>query len=121
MMGSQPHFYGADPALVEKFASGINPKKEEHAIFMHFEMVSKGNMSFFPIKTNQHLFVIFQHQTTGTPMSAAKRLQFNLEMVPVEDVPYLAEIQEMYYPMFWIEEGANLEKEYVKQIKTVLL
>lgn len=54
-------------------------------------------------------------------MSAAKRLQFNLEMVPVEDVPYLAEIQEMYYPMFWIEEGANLEKEYVKQIKTVLL
>lgn len=39
MMGSQPHFYGADPSLVDNFASGINPNKEDHAIFMHFEMV----------------------------------------------------------------------------------
>lgn len=39
MMGSQPHFYGADPSLVDNFASGINPNKEKHAIFMHFEMV----------------------------------------------------------------------------------
>lgn len=39
MMGSQPHFYGADPSLVEKFASGISPDKDKHAIYMHFEMV----------------------------------------------------------------------------------
>lgn len=41
MFGSQPHFYGCDQEQVEKFASGINPTKEEHAIFMHFETVRK--------------------------------------------------------------------------------
>lgn len=39
MIGSQPHFYGADPSLVANFASGINPVKEDHAIYLHFEMV----------------------------------------------------------------------------------
>lgn len=39
MIASQPHFYGADPALVRHFESGISPNKEEHAIYMHFEMV----------------------------------------------------------------------------------
>lgn len=43
-------------------------------------------------------------------------------MVPIEEVPYLANVREMYYPMFWIEEGAALNKTYVNQIKhTVIL
>lgn len=49
LIGSQPHFYGADPSLVANFESGINPKKEDHAIFMHFEMVYRNvtiNLSF---------------------------------------------------------------------------
>ncbi|XP_055308047.1 sensory neuron membrane protein 1-like [Sitodiplosis mosellana] len=95
MFGSQPHFYGADPALRANFASGIEPSKDKHAIFMHFEML------------------------TGTPVYAAKRLQFNLEMVPIEDVPYLTDIREMYYPLFWVEEGAALDEDFVKQIKPV--
>lgn len=52
-------------------------------------------------------------------MSVAKRLQFNLEMFPIEEVPYLADIREMYYPLFWIEEGANLDDDFVKQVKAV--
>lgn len=39
MVGSMPHFYDGDPELVKNFESGINPKKEDHAIFMHFELV----------------------------------------------------------------------------------
>lgn len=58
---------------------------------------------------------------TGTPLSAAKRLQFNLEMVPLEEVPYMSEIREMYYPLFWIEEGAALDKKYVNQIKHTII
>lgn len=50
MMGSQPHFYGADPSLVDNFASGISPEKDKHAIFMHFEMVSI--YSFFQSLSN---------------------------------------------------------------------
>lgn len=40
MIASQPHFYGADPALLRHFESGMHPNKEEHAIYMHFETVS---------------------------------------------------------------------------------
>lgn len=55
-------------------------------------------------------------------MSAAKRLQFNLEVVPIEEIPYMANIREMYYPLFWVEESAALEKTYVNQVKhTVIL
>lgn len=40
MFGSQPHFYGADPSLIDNFAPGsFHPNKEDHAIFLHFEMV----------------------------------------------------------------------------------
>lgn len=143
MLGSQPHFYGADPWLVDNFAAGINPEKEKHAIFMHFEMVCNIFHFFFSflifliipnnsiiskikkVKLMKKLFG-FSHfnysQVTGTPLSAAKRLQFNLEIVPIEDVSYTAELREMYYPLFWVEEGANLDKTFVNQIKhTVIL
>lgn len=43
-------------------------------------------------------------QITGTCLFAAKRLQFNLELVPLEEVPYMSELREMYYPLFWVEE-----------------
>lgn len=39
MIGSQPHFYGTDPSLIANFESGIEPEKEKHATYMHFEMV----------------------------------------------------------------------------------
>lgn len=58
---------------------------------------------------------------TGTPLKAAKRLQFNLEVVPIEEVPYMADLREMYYPLFWIQESAALEKEYVKPVKLLML
>lgn len=40
MIGSLPHFYNCDPKLVENFAGGIQPNKEKHDIYMHFEIVS---------------------------------------------------------------------------------
>lgn len=57
---------------------------------------------------------------TGTPMSAAKRLQFNLEVVPVPEVPFMANVQPMFYPLFWVEEGASLNKTFVNMIKNKL-
>lgn len=54
-------------------------------------------------------------------MSAAKRLQFNLEIVKIEEIPIMQEIQEMYYPLFWVEEGANLNKTYVNMVKNTLV
>lgn len=40
MFGSMPHFYGADPSLRAKFASGIEPNETKHAIFLDFETVN---------------------------------------------------------------------------------
>lgn len=60
-------------------------------------------------------------QVTGTPMNAAKRLQFNLEIVPIEEIPYMANVREMYYPLFWVEEGAALNKTYVNQVKNTVI
>lgn len=51
MIGSQPHFYGADPSLASKFETGIKPVKEDHAIYMHFEMV-RMQLSMNFIKAN---------------------------------------------------------------------
>lgn len=57
---------------------------------------------------------------TGTPMSAAKRLQFNLEVVPIEGVPFMENARPMMYPLFWVEEGASLNKTFVNMIKNKL-
>lgn len=46
MFGSLPHFYDADPSLVAKFASGIEPNADKHRIFLEFESVSQ-TVSFY--------------------------------------------------------------------------
>lgn len=56
-------------------------------------------------------------QITGTLFSAARRLQFNLEMLPIKQIPYMAKLREMYYPMFWIEESIDLDEKYVNQVE----
>lgn len=40
MFASLPHFYLADPKLLEGFESGLNPNKEEHGIAMLIEIVN---------------------------------------------------------------------------------
>lgn len=57
---------------------------------------------------------------TGTPVSAAKRLQFNLEVVPVPEVPIMQNVRPMLYPLFWVEEGANLNATFVRMLKNQL-
>lgn len=57
---------------------------------------------------------------SGTPLSAAKRLQFNLEVVPIPEVPIMQNLQPMLYPLFWVEESAHLDKVYVNMLKNRL-
>lgn len=46
MLASHPHFYLGDPILGDKIASGLNPNKEEHGIFLLFELVCNLVQSF---------------------------------------------------------------------------
>lgn len=69
---------------------------------------------------NEQLISIVASQMSGTPLSAAKRLQFNLEIVPIEQVPIMQNVQPMLYPLFWVEESASLNKTYVDMLKNSL-
>lgn len=59
-------------------------------------------------------------QMTGTPLSAAKRLQFNLEIVPVDGVPIMKDLQPMLYPLFWVEESVHLNRTWTAMLKNQL-
>lgn len=119
MIGSHPHFYGADPSLVANFESGINPEKANHTTFMHVEMVCMMPM-YCPNQNSPTNYKDLSTQITGTLFSAARRLQFNLEIVPIEEISYMANLREMYYPLFWVEESIALNETYVNQVENTV-
>lgn len=56
-------------------------------------------------------------QLTGTPLMAAKRLQFNLEMKPIPQIEIMKSMPDILFPLFWVEEGVLLDKEMTNQLK----
>lgn len=90
--GSKPHFLDTDPALLEN-VTGLNPNRSLHDVYVNFELQS------------------------GTPLSAAKRLQFSMELVPIEEYQMLSKVPKLFLPLFWIEEGIQLNKTYTNLLK----
>lgn len=60
-------------------------------------------------------------QFSGVPLSAAKRIQFNFELEPVEEIPLMRNVPKMIFPFLWIEEGAVVPNLYVKLLKYTLI
>lgn len=55
------------------------------------------------------------------PLSAAKRVQFNFELEPVEGIALMRNVPKMTFPFLWIEEGAVVPNLYVKLLKYTLI
>lgn len=53
---------------------------------------------------------------SGTPVSAAKRLQFNIDIVPIPEVESMKNMPNVVLPMFWVEESAKLNQTYVDMV-----
>ncbi|XP_044254441.1 sensory neuron membrane protein 1 [Tribolium madens] len=89
---SLPHFYESDESYV-KGVVGLNPNKEDHGIQILFEA------------------------TTGGPVKAAKRLQFNMPLEPNPKLPIFANLPNTVLPLFWVEEGVALNNTFTKPLK----
>lgn len=61
---------------------------------------------------------------SGTPLSARKRIQFNMFVFPIEKVKTMKTFATALMPLFWIEESITLPKKFLAQVKllfTVLI
>ncbi|XP_023303093.2 sensory neuron membrane protein 1-like, partial [Lucilia cuprina] len=93
MIASMPHFLNADPKLLED-VEGLQPDERKHGIYIDFEIIS------------------------GTPLSIAKRLQFNLDVEPIEELPVMSKLKPLVMPLFWVEEAVDLDKSFTDLIKS---
>ncbi|CAO1440533.1 unnamed protein product [Diamesa serratosioi] len=90
--GSKPHFLDSDVELLDS-VTGLSPNRSLHDVYVNFELRS------------------------GTPLSAAKRLQFSMEFAPIEEYEMMSKVQKLMMPLFWIEEGVQLNKTYTNLLK----
>lgn len=79
LYSSFPHFYNADPSLLEQI-DGLNPQKELHESYLKIQ------------------------PKTGIPLEALVRLQVNLKVSKSPKIRIMSKLPNMILPIMWIEE-----------------
>uniref|UniRef100_A0A4W5MHU0 Scavenger receptor class B member 1 n=1 Tax=Hucho hucho TaxID=62062 RepID=A0A4W5MHU0_9TELE len=93
---SHPHFYNADPVLLD-YVQGLKPTEDEHGLFIDI------------------------HPETGVPLNVSIRLQLNLYMKRVSGFTETGKISEVVMPMIWFEENGYMDGAIVKTFHTYLV
>uniref|UniRef100_A0AAR5PYB4 Sensory neuron membrane protein 1 n=1 Tax=Dendroctonus ponderosae TaxID=77166 RepID=A0AAR5PYB4_DENPD len=93
---SLPHFYDSHESYL-KGVKGLKPDVEKHGIRIMFELL------------------------TGSPLSARKRLQFNMPLEPNPKVELFHNFTPTVLPIFWVEEAVDLNSTFTKPLKTLFL
>jgi len=97
---SSPHFYQSDPRL-----------------WMAFDGISDPDLN--PERYETYMYV---EKYTGAALSLHKRIQFNIPLHKDEHSAYMSNLKEPHYlfPMFWIEEFADLDNDYKEKLNNML-
>ena len=92
---SFPHYYMADPILLEQFHndSDLNPNEEDHS-------------SYLSIMPKQ-----------GIPLEVAIRMQINVLFRPLPHVPLMENVEPTFYPAVWFEVLTELPHDMVMQLR----
>ncbi|XP_065158178.1 sensory neuron membrane protein 1-like isoform X2 [Atheta coriaria] len=93
-VASLPHFYLSDESY-QKGVRGLNPTKDKHEIIILFESL------------------------TGSPVFAKKRMQFSLPIHAIPKVTTMANMPDVMMPLFWVEEGVELNRTWTGQLRTL--
>nr|XP_030141254.3 scavenger receptor class B member 1 isoform X1 [Taeniopygia guttata]XP_041575336.1 scavenger receptor class B member 1 isoform X1 [Taeniopygia guttata] len=96
MFISHPHFYNADPSLVNA-VEGLRPNKDQHGLFLDL------------------------HPMTGIPMNCSIKLQLNLYIKRVSGITQTGKIKPVVLPLLWFAESGSIEGSVLKQFYTNLV
>lgn len=92
---SLPHFYKADPILLDPI-EGLTPSDKDHG------------------------FTITLEPMTGIPLEVSARFQINVLMQPSEIVTLLNNVPKVYVPMFWFELKVQVTEEMASNLRKLL-
>jgi len=93
---SLPHFLNADHE-VQDAITGIKPNADLHATYLNIEPM------------------------TGVALDAHKRIQVNVPLLKNSYLSYLQNVNDAVFPVVWVDEGASIDEENLKELKKQLV
>nr|WBU77221.1 sensory neuron membrane protein [Odontothrips loti] len=94
-VASMPHLFATHEDY-QMMVQGLHPDEDKHGLRVVIE------------------------PRTATPLSARRRLQFNMFTHPVPKVPAMKNMAEALVPILWIEEGIDLPDVFLELLETNL-
>lgn len=92
---STPHYFLGDGDELSKYI-GLNPVEELHGTILYIET------------------------KLGVPVYAHKRLQINIPLMPYGNLTSFMNFNRLYFPVFWVDENAEMSQEDMNQLDQVL-